>query len=215
MACRLNFGKCLLTLPASTTPLQSSSDVTFEYPGSKSKVKPLRNISFTVKAGQLVVVVGANGSGKSTIIKLLSRLYDCTSGEILVDGRNIKDYKIADLRRATAMLTQEHTIYPLSIFENIGLGFPNYATDDNMVIEAAKQGGAHEFILKQEKEFQTVLCARDRPYKRNVRANDTLLAEVEKLPKPVEVSGTYQSSHSGWSQAQSRFIGGEKQRLVA
>jgi ABC-type multidrug transport system fused ATPase/permease subunit len=106
----------------------------------------LKNVSFSITAGQLVVIVGANGSGKSTILKLLTRCYDATSGTVLVDGNPIEDYQIADLRSVTASLTQEHTIFPLSLSENIGIGSPSSATDLDKITQAAKSAGAQDVI---------------------------------------------------------------------
>ncbi|PBK92006.1 P-loop containing nucleoside triphosphate hydrolase protein [Armillaria gallica] len=84
-------------------------DVSFTYPGSQNTKPTLSNINLSVKSGQLVVIVGANGSGKTTILKLLSRFYDPSSlpDSILVDGISISRYRMADLRRATATLTQD------------------------------------------------------------------------------------------------------------
>jgi hypothetical protein len=101
-----------------------SSNLSFQYPGSKSTRKALTDVSFSVKSGQLVVIVGANGSGKSTVVKMLNRLYNPTSGEILVDDQPMSSYRISDLRQATADLSQDNCLYPLSIRENIGLGHP-------------------------------------------------------------------------------------------
>ncbi|KAK0430901.1 P-loop containing nucleoside triphosphate hydrolase protein [Armillaria borealis] len=99
-------------------------DVSFSYPGSQSTEPVLSNINLSIKAGQMVVIVGSNGSGKSTILKLLSRFYDPASApdSILMDGIPISRYRMADLRRATATLTQDHSLFPLSLGENIGLG---------------------------------------------------------------------------------------------
>ncbi len=100
-------------------------DVSFSYPGSQTAKPALSNINLSIKSGQMVVIVGSNGSGKSTILKLLSRFYDPTSGpeSILVDGIPISQYRMSDLWRATATLTQDHSLFPLSLGENIGLGY--------------------------------------------------------------------------------------------
>ncbi|KAJ7119061.1 P-loop containing nucleoside triphosphate hydrolase protein [Mycena epipterygia] len=133
-------------------------NVEFSYPGSKSKDGALRDISFSIAAGQVVVIVGNNGSGKSTLLKLLTRLYDCTSGEVLIDGKDIRNYKLADLQGATAVLTQDHLIYhPLSLLENIGIGNPDQASNEDLIQQSARNGLADTFISKFSDGYHTVL----------------------------------------------------------
>ncbi|KZP34394.1 P-loop containing nucleoside triphosphate hydrolase protein [Athelia psychrophila] len=131
--------------------------LSFEYAGSKSTKKALDNVSFSIKPGQLVVIVGANGSGKSTLVKLFNRLYTPTAGTILVDGLPMSSYKISDLREASANLSQDHTIYPLTIRENIGLGCPASMSDMDEVRRAAEMGGALGFVEKFQDTFDTTL----------------------------------------------------------
>ncbi|KAJ7724996.1 P-loop containing nucleoside triphosphate hydrolase protein [Mycena maculata] len=133
-------------------------NVTFRYPGSSQEV--LRNVSFKILQGQLCVIVGANGSGKSTILKLIARLYDPTEGQIFINDQDIRTLKLADLRRATSVLFQDYTHFPLSIRDNIALGDPNNAHDDEKIREAARLGGATEFIERLDEGFDTYL---DRP----------------------------------------------------
>ncbi|KAJ7765689.1 P-loop containing nucleoside triphosphate hydrolase protein [Mycena metata] len=130
-------------------------NVSFSYPGSTSKA--LNNVTLSIKAGQLIVIVGANGSGKSTLVKLLTSLYDATSGSITVDGEDIRSYRLADRRRATAALTQGHRLFPLSLRENIGIGNPAHVADMGMIHTAAKQGGADGLVSKLGDGFETVL----------------------------------------------------------
>ncbi|KAL0059984.1 hypothetical protein AAF712_013220 [Marasmius tenuissimus] len=108
-------------------------NVVFKYPGGKTTSNALDGVSFKIGAGELVVVVGANGSGKSTFVNILSRLYDPTSGQVLVDGVDIKAYKMSDIRQAVAILTQDHQLYPLSLRENIGLGSVEDLSNDEMI----------------------------------------------------------------------------------
>ncbi|KAG2036502.1 P-loop containing nucleoside triphosphate hydrolase protein [Suillus americanus] len=183
-----------------TAPLHLLTDrnVSFNYPGAKSERDALKNVSFSIKAGQLVVVVGANGSGKSTILKLLTRCYDATSGTVLVDGNPIEDYTIADLRSVTASLTQEHTIFPLSLSENIGIGSPSSATDLDKITQAAKLAGAQDVIKNFTNGYDTVLePVRTAYLSYTGRGNEALEKEYEQMEKSTNVSG------------------GEKQRLVA
>ncbi|KAJ6567089.1 P-loop containing nucleoside triphosphate hydrolase protein [Mycena capillaripes] len=173
-------------------------NVSFSYPGTTTDA--LNNVTLSIKAGQLIVIVGSNGSGKSTIVKLLTRLYDTTSGSITLDGADIQEYRLADLRHATAALTQDHHLYPLSLRENIGLGNPAHVEDVELIREAARQGGAEELIAKLGEGFETVLQhPRGMQWGVDVKKGDkTLLAEAfEKMTKEADVSG------------------GERQRLVA
>ncbi|KAJ6468271.1 P-loop containing nucleoside triphosphate hydrolase protein [Mycena sanguinolenta] len=172
-------------------------NVSFAYPGGKSKENAIRNVSLTIPAGHLVVVVGANGSGKSTIIKLLNRLYDVDSGEILVDGIPIQNYRLSDLREVQAMLCQDHKLFPLSIAENIGLGNPDYINDMDMIQNAADAGGASEVIKKLKDGVQAVLHPVQTAVAHHIEDHEKLKSILESLEQHAEVSG------------------GEKQRLVA
>ncbi|KAH8834804.1 P-loop containing nucleoside triphosphate hydrolase protein [Flagelloscypha sp. PMI_526] len=117
----------------------------------------LQNVSFTIQQGQLCVIVGANGSGKSTILKLIARIYDPTEGEILIDGQNIKNLKLVDLRNALACLFQDYTHFPLDIKDNIGVGDPKHGHDMDRIQEAARLAGADGFIEKLSEGYDTYL----------------------------------------------------------
>ena len=144
-----------------------------------------------INPGQLVIIVGANGSGKSTLIRILSRLYDPTSGQVLIDGHSSSDYRVNDLRRATVILSQDSSLYPLSLAENIGLGYPAFSSNKDMIMEAAKEGGASEFIQKLNKGIDTVLDPLLAIFSLNLYGNKThpLYEEMEKLDKTIDVSG--------------------------
>jgi ABC-type proline/glycine betaine transport system ATPase subunit len=137
----------------------------------------------------LVVIVGENGSGKSTIIKLLNRLYDVDSGEILVDGIPIKNYRLPDLRKVQAMLSQDHALYPLSLAENIGLGNPDCVNDMKMILEAATAGGASEVIKKLNDGVETVLYPIPTAYGDQVDQHENLQKILANLEQRAEVSG--------------------------
>ena len=130
-------------------------NVSFEYPGTDKNA--LTDVSFKIKPGQLVVIVGVNGSGKSSAVKLLTRLYDPSSGEILLDGRPLPSYRLEDVRRATAILRQDHPILPLSLRENVALGLPERNVDDEEVKAAIYQGGAQKIVQKLKNGPETVL----------------------------------------------------------
>ncbi|KAJ7105195.1 P-loop containing nucleoside triphosphate hydrolase protein [Mycena epipterygia] len=174
-------------------------NVSFAYPGEKAKESALRDVSLRIPAGSLVVIVGANGSGKSTIIKLLTRMYDVDEGALLVDGLPITDYRLADLRQTQATLTQDHKLYPLSLAENIGLGYAEHVDDTEMIMQAAADGGAAALLDKFKDGAQTNLepATTAYGYELDDDKHKALKAILKKLEKPAEVSG------------------GEKQRLVA
>ncbi|KAM5537530.1 hypothetical protein V8D89_008857 [Ganoderma adspersum] len=133
-------------------------NVSFRYPGSDQLA--LDNVSFTLSPGQLCVIVGANGSGKSTILKLAVRLYDPSAGTILLGGHDVRTLRLADLRAAVGVLFQDYTHFPLSIRDNIALGDPDRFHDDARVHEAARLGGASDFVERLPEKYETYL---DRP----------------------------------------------------
>lgn len=110
--------------------------VSFKYPGTDTLV--LRNVSFIIDNGALAVIVGFNGSGKSTILKLIARVYDHSEGEILIDGKDIRTLRLYDLRETMAVMFQDHTLFPLSIRDNIAFGDPGNGRDDDAVETAAQ-----------------------------------------------------------------------------
>ncbi len=129
-------------------------NVTFGY----DEVKVLKDVSFDVKAGETIALVGPTGAGKSTIVNLISRFYDIDSGELLIDDKNIKDIKLNSLRTKMGVMTQDNYIFSGTIRENIMYGKLD-ATEEEM-IAAAKAVHAHDFICKLEKGYDTPLTAR-------------------------------------------------------
>ena len=128
-------------------------NVSFSYPKSKSPV--LDNISFKVNRGETVAIVGATGCGKSTLVNLMIRLYDPTSGQVLINGKDVKDYKLVDLRDKTAIVLQKSELFATSIAENIRWGKPDATMEE--VIEAATIAQAHDFILEKENSYEEIV----------------------------------------------------------
>lgn len=124
-------------------------NVDFAYPNASASV--LENINLKIEKGETVAIVGATGSGKTTLVNLITRFYDVTNGEILVDGENIKNYKLVDLRNKIAIVLQKAELFAGTIKENIKWGNPN-ATDEE-VEWAANIAQAIEFIDSKEKKF--------------------------------------------------------------
>jgi ABC-type multidrug transport system fused ATPase/permease subunit len=140
-------------------PLVEFKDVSFRYPNETSE-NPfvLENISFSIKPGEKVAIVGVNGSGKTTLIKLLCRIYDPTSGNIFVNGTNLKNIHLGDWQSAIGILFQDFPIYNLTIRESIGVGRISETYDDLKLRQSAQFSGADEFITNYDqliwKEFK-------------------------------------------------------------
>ena len=113
----------------------------------------LKDINLNIKKGQTVALVGQSGSGKSTLVDLLPRFYDIKEGEIKIDGINIQDLKILDLRNLMGIVSQESILFNDTIYNNIAFGMDTASEDE--IIEAARVANAHEFILQTEHGYQT------------------------------------------------------------
>lgn len=126
-------------------------DVTFRYFSGSDPV--LKNVNFTAEPGQTVALLGSTGSGKTTIINLIPRFYDVSEGQILIDGKDIRDVTIESLRQRIGIVLQETTLFSGSIRDNIAFGRPE-ATDEE-VIAAAKAAAAHDFITSFPEGYNT------------------------------------------------------------
>jgi ATP-binding cassette subfamily B protein len=115
--------------------------VSFQYPHEERVA--IRDFTFSIKAGEHVAFVGANGAGKTTLVKLLCRLYDPSRGRILIDGTDLRDYSIADVRGAVSGIFQDFVKFQLSARDNIALGVRPSAADPFAIVQAAKQAGIH------------------------------------------------------------------------
>ena len=129
----------------------SYNNVCFTY----EKEEVLSNVNLKVEKGKTIALVGPSGGGKSTMVDLLPRFYDCTKGEIKIDGTPIKDFVISDLRGLMGIVTQESILFNDSVFNNIAFGLKNAKEED--VIEAAKIANAHEFIIELENGYHTTI----------------------------------------------------------
>lgn len=132
-------------------------NVSFKYPGRSEWA--LRNVSVAIAPGEKLALVGANGAGKTTFIKLLTRLYDPTEGQILLDGVDLREYDVDDLRLRIGVIFQDFVRYMMTAGENIGFGQIE-ALDDRLRIEcAAEKGGADEVIAMLPQGYDTMLGA--------------------------------------------------------
>ena len=135
----------------------SFKNVAFSYP-SRKEVEVLKDVNFSAEFGQKIAIVGPSGAGKSTISSLLLRFYDITSGEILVDGKNIYDYDLENLRGNMSIVPQDVILFGGTIRENIAYGKPD-ASDEEIML-AAKQANALNFIEGFPEKFETLVGER-------------------------------------------------------
>jgi ATP-binding cassette subfamily B protein len=129
--------------------------VSFQYPSSKRKV--LEDITFAISPGETVALVGRNGCGKTTLAKLLCRLYDPDQGIITLDNIDLKQFEILSLRRSISMLFQDFVKYYLTAKENIWFGNVQQPLDEESIIASAQKAGVHELIESLPTKYNTVL----------------------------------------------------------
>lgn len=130
-------------------PSVEFKDVSFLYPGAEENV--LTNISFEAKAGETTAFVGSTGSGKSTLISLVPRFYEATSGEVIINGLNIKDYASEDLMKRIGYVPQKGVLFSGTVQNNIAFGAPTIKTED--IHASAKVSQSYDFIEKLEGKF--------------------------------------------------------------
>lgn len=127
------------------------NNVSFHY----NEVDVLHNINLTIPKGKMIALVGESGGGKSTLVDLLPRFYDVSAGHIFIDGTDIRDFKISDVRGLMGIVSQESILFNDTVFNNIAFGL-EHATRE-AVIEAAKIANAHDFIMEMEDGYDTVI----------------------------------------------------------
>jgi len=153
-------------------------NVSFNYPNRDGAV--LKNINLHISKGKLIALVGASGAGKSTMADLLPRFYDVTEGAIYIDGINIKDLSLRDLRQQLGIVSQEAILFNDSIYNNIVFGMENVTPAD--VERAAKLANAHDFILATENGYQTNIGDRGSKLSGGQRQRLTIARAVLKNP---------------------------------
>lgn len=170
-------------------------------------------------------MVGSNGSGKSTVLKLILRLYDPTEGAIFINDQDVRTLKLADLRECVSVLFQDYTHFPLSVSpapsirplpadfpqigDNIALGSPQYAHDSDKVREAARLGGAENFVDKLPEGFDTYLDRPVRDYYSGIPDGTKSL-----FGRPVDFAAVGQAMGGMRSSDSAHLSGGQMQRLA-
>lgn len=147
-------GKTLSGMNRSSSGQVEFRDVSFRYDGEPA----LTGITFTAKPGEKVALLGSTGSGKTSLVQLIPRLYDASQGEVLVNGVNVKQWDLHDLRSCVSIVLQESILFSGSIRDNIGYGKPN-ATEEE-IRQAAQAAAAHEFIMNLKDGYDTELGQR-------------------------------------------------------
>ena len=157
-----SFDGALAPLPDSPAPVPRKiskgiefRNVSFRYPGSDRFI--LKNLSFSLGAGESAAIVGENGVGKTTLVKLLARFYDPTDGVILLDGRDLRDHDPKELHQHIGVIFQDFVHYDLSARENIGFGQVDRLKDPEKIAEAARKGGATDIVNKLPRGMDTIL----------------------------------------------------------
>jgi len=129
-------------------------NVYFSYNGDQEN-PTLKNINLHVRSGETVGVIAGTGEGKSTLVQLIPRFYDCTSGEVLISGRNVKDYTLYELREGVSMVLQKNVLFSGSIYDNLRWGNPDATREE--IEEACKLACAHDFIASFPNKYETDL----------------------------------------------------------
>lgn len=136
-------------------PAIQIKDITFKYPNTTQPI--FENFNLDIKSGEKIAIVGHNGAGKATLVKLLARFYECSNGNIFINNLEIKQLKISSYYKNLGIMFQEYNTYPqLTVNENISIGRPDIS-DTKQIINAAKQADAHEFVNALPQKYKTLL----------------------------------------------------------
>jgi subfamily B ATP-binding cassette protein MsbA len=143
--------------PQAQEPASFGGEITFEHVrfSYQADAPVLRDVTFTIRSGQMVGIVGPTGSGKSTVISLIPRFYDPSEGRVLIDGVDIRDYTLQGLRRQVGFVLQETVLFHGTVAENIAYGKPG--ATEREIIEAAKLANADEFIVRMPDGYDTMV----------------------------------------------------------
>lgn len=165
-----------------TLPLTGfEKEITFDHVSFKyQETAVLKNVNLTIAKGRMIALVGKSGAGKTTMADLIPRFYDVTDGKILIDGKDIRDVKMHDLRALMGMVSQEAILFNDTIFSNIAFGQAD--ADKEEVIRAAKIANAHEFIIQQENGYDTVIGDRGMKLSGGQRQRLTIARAIFKNP---------------------------------
>ena len=146
--------RCLLS--ASVCALRTSAFLTSGANGPETEI--LHNVNLETRAGEVVAIVGSSGAGKTTLVNLIPRFFDVTSGAIKIDGHDIRDVTLASLRAQIGVVTQETILFNDTVRNNVAYGQPHVT--EEAVIEAAKAALAHDFILRLPEGYDTMIGER-------------------------------------------------------
>src|SRR5690606_29023210 len=135
-------------------------DVGFRYPGADKWA--VRHLSFELHAGEVLALVGENGAGKTTIVKLLTRLYDPDEGEILLDGHDLREYDLDELRANMGVIFQDFVRFHMTVAENIAVGGIDALEDRARIEDAARRSLAHTMIERLPEGYDQVIGKRFR-----------------------------------------------------
>lgn len=133
----------------------SFKNVSFSYPETKGR-PVISDLTLDIKSGESVAILGATGSGKSSLVNLIPRFYDCTAGEVLVDGVNVKDCKLDELRKKVGIVLQKSELFSGTVEDNIKWGDKNATHDE--AISAAQAAQADEFIQKIPAGYEGIIA---------------------------------------------------------